>query len=267
MQDNTEYIVQIRSSCNENYISFKFTTACIVCPCIPHDVNITMTQTLNQSMISGNLIVASGVVLTINQDMIFNNNSYLIVQSGSKLIVDGAKLTSCNPLAKWNGIKVAGNLLGLTTSASVEMINGATIENARIGIDAVDNLNLFGNNITYGGGKIKLTLSSIKNSDIGISMGPYGWGAITGLGSSDDESEILRSSFIKCGIGIKLNRNIGSLIYGNTFDQNSLDIESGTSTFQAQSNIFAGGITAEALYPNFQGAEISNNNQFLTQVL
>ncbi len=88
-----------------------------------------------------NIIIESGAILTIKNNVYMPKSSKIIVKPGGKLIVDGGKISSFyNNL--WQGIQVWGNknehqfdIGGVCHQGKVELKNGAIIENARIGVD------------------------------------------------------------------------------------------------------------------------------------
>lgn len=91
-----------------------------VCP-----VQVVADATLSDPIsVFGDLIIKSGVTLTVKSAIHFSENSRVIVEEGAKLIVDGGILTNgCG--ATWQGIKVYGG----NTDFDVKFINGAILEN------------------------------------------------------------------------------------------------------------------------------------------
>ena len=83
------------------------------------------------------IVVDSGSTLTITCCVSFVPQARIIVRPGGKLIVDGGTLTSACAGEMWQGIYVEGHRTQHQTAANqgtVQLLNGATIENARRGI-------------------------------------------------------------------------------------------------------------------------------------
>ena len=104
----------------------------------PPDLHITRNQLVDYSRrYYQNVIVDSGVTLTISCQVEMPPNARLIVRPGGKLIVDGGTITSACDGEMWQGIEVVGDRTKNQTAANqgvVELRNGATIENALCGI-------------------------------------------------------------------------------------------------------------------------------------
>ena len=266
LEFDTEYVVQLDLGCGLTYeLNFKTTcpsqTACDPCS-QTQDLEINHDQTLTVSEIRGNVIINSGVTLTVNTQVEFAENSGILVKRGGKLILDGGVLTNCDIYPKWNGVHLEGHLdLGLSNSSAgtIVMRNSSSIMNAEIGIDLRNYYSDFFT-IEYGGGIVDMgSNSSIKNCDKGIYFAAYGWGAITGSGTPE-LSIINNSVFENCKEGIHLESNIGLEVNGTIFFSNSYDIISEHSSFDLQGNTFNSGIVLFSEYPNFQGANIIENN-------
>lgn len=122
-----------------------------------------LTKTIN-----GNIYVFSGNTLTINNKSVIHMapGNKIFVYSGAKLIIDDATITSCGGM--WQGITVYGKFNQHQTYANhgvVRLLNGATIANARVGIET-------GKKITAGG-IIQAENSSFYNCEYAIRMHPY----------------------------------------------------------------------------------------------
>ena len=84
-----------------------------------------------------NLVVDSSRTLTIKGDVYLCDTCSIIIQPGSKLVVDGGTLTSACPNEMWQGIEVVGDRTKRQLpqyQGTVELRNGAVIENAWCGI-------------------------------------------------------------------------------------------------------------------------------------
>lgn len=87
-----------------------------------------------------NIVIDSGVTLTIKCEVRMPIDGKIIVKPGAKLIVDGGKIT-CAHQNLWQGIEVWGHsnqhqytLSGICHQGTCILTNGAIIENAREGI-------------------------------------------------------------------------------------------------------------------------------------
>jgi hypothetical protein len=105
--------------------------------------NIDTTFNQSGSTIAGEfsfgniLTIDSGAVLTITNTIHFTDSARLIVRPGGKLVIDGGTLTSACPNEMWQGIEVVGDRTKRQLAqyqGTVELRNGATIENAHCGI-------------------------------------------------------------------------------------------------------------------------------------
>lgn len=136
---------------------------------------VTTTQTwdaLYSRSFNTNVVVNAGVTLTIKGTVNFAENTRLIIMPNARVILDGGKLTNgCGGM--WEGINVGGTGNQPQTPFSgglsqyqgiIDLINNATIENARNGISTslVDNN---GNYIwTSFGGIIRATNAKFINN-------------------------------------------------------------------------------------------------------
>lgn len=115
-----------------------------------------------------NVVVDSGVTLTVTCRMEMVDSARIIVRPGGKLIVDGGVLTSAGNIM-WKGVIVEGN----PDSARLErcqgtiiLLNGAEISNALCGVNI------------QGGGIIKATSSGFTNNLQGVAMQEYNHGQV-----------------------------------------------------------------------------------------
>ncbi len=105
---------------------------------IPHDSVLIQNTVWNmERTLANTVIVDSAVVLTIINTIHCTDNARIIVRPGGKLVVDGGTLTSACPGEMWQGIEVVGDRTKRQLAqyqGTVELRNGATIENAHCGI-------------------------------------------------------------------------------------------------------------------------------------
>jgi hypothetical protein len=106
---------------------------------IPYEITQNETWDFSMKMYQ-DLVVKSGVILTIKCEIQFVPQARVIIEPGGKLIIDGGKLTNeryYNTI--WKGIEVWGNsnhpqgtLTNSPYQGILELKNGAIIENAYI---------------------------------------------------------------------------------------------------------------------------------------
>jgi hypothetical protein len=150
------------------------------CPCIL-EYNSTahhiQSDTIWESKvyINHNVEVDSGACLTIKSDALFSSEAKILVLNGGKLILDGGKLTNACPETLWGGIVVYGYDTAQYYNqyfGVVNIINGGTIENARIGI-STNYCPLCENPQSLGGGIIRADGAIFRNNGIAVEFVPF----------------------------------------------------------------------------------------------
>jgi hypothetical protein len=129
---------------------------------IPLTITSNMTFDVRRKFYQ-NVVVDSGVTLTVTCGLEFVDSARLIVRRGGKLIVDGGELTSAGNVM-WKGVVVEGNADSARLErcqGTVILQNGATISNAICGINI------------QGGGIIKATNAYFTNNSQGVVMQEY----------------------------------------------------------------------------------------------
>jgi len=101
--------------------------------------NLTFSN--NQTLTNVNFVITDELRIKNNATVTFTNstlrfyeNAKVIIEPGSKLIIDGTTLTNACPNKLWQGILVTGDYCKSQTPANqgvLELKNGATIKNAR----------------------------------------------------------------------------------------------------------------------------------------
>jgi len=157
-------------------------------------VEYTSNQTLtNTTLIIGEeLCIKNNTTATFkNSSLRFHSSAKVVIEPGSKLVIDNTTMTNSCPNALWQGITVMGDLTKPVTTqyqGFVEVKNGGKIENARCGITvkggaSVETSEAHFMNNTVGvlfepkaaGGTFKLTNFVLNNSYLGES-GTSSWG-------------------------------------------------------------------------------------------
>ena len=139
----------------------------------PLDYYITDGQTIiwDEDKTANIIRIFPGGELTIKSQVIFNENSKILVEGDGRLIIDGGHLTTCSGC--WHGIEVCGdkNYSQLTPNIQgyVELKDSAVIENAIIGISAYKRDEPF----NYTGGIIIAKDAYFINNRNAIEFYPY----------------------------------------------------------------------------------------------
>lgn len=146
-----------------------------------NDYSTTVGGTLAQSvtwhvnsLATNDIIIPSGITLTITSKIRCEDHVAIIVKTGGKLVLDGANAELTNTCGEnvWRGVIVYGNRNLSQTDAqqgSVVLMNGATISNAECGITVWDNINY----TTSGGGIITATNANFINNRRALDFAPY----------------------------------------------------------------------------------------------
>jgi hypothetical protein len=202
---------------------------------------------------SGNIFVHNGAQLTITNNQRYGENKAIKVLKGGKLVVDGAKLTSCTN--QWAGIIVQGNPLESQSNTNehgiVETKNGAIIENAIRGV---------GNSYSDAdnGGIVRCDNTTFKNCEYGLYFKEYKF---------TNTSYARECTFIDGETGVYLMGNDATHFEKNNFINLQKGIWATNSHFELkQENIFdnisEAGVLANATAPGLSSAMIYDYNQF-----
>jgi len=99
---------------------------------------ITQNTTWNTDVhATGDIIISSGTILTVNSQVKFENDVKITVHPGGKFVIDGGTLTNACEGEMWKGITILGDHTMPMLPAYqgwLELKNGVTIENAEAGI-------------------------------------------------------------------------------------------------------------------------------------
>ena len=86
---------------------------------------------------TGDITVRDGATLTLKGTVFMPAKGRIRVERGSRLIVDGGKLTCTCPGESWQGIQVHGDANAIQApgfQGELALRNGAVIENATVGV-------------------------------------------------------------------------------------------------------------------------------------
>ena len=138
-------------------------------------------------ILRGTIEVDSGGVAYLPDTVGLGSSARIVVRPGGKLVVDGGTLTSASTGEMWQGIVVLGDRTQhqtATKQGTVELKNGAVVENARCGIktgpaDILDSLII---DINSTGGIITAEDATFHNCGRAVYMGPYtDYNPVTGI--------------------------------------------------------------------------------------
>jgi len=141
--------------------------------------NITVSNSqywANPRNIYSDIVINAGATLTITTTVKMADNRKITIKPGGKLVVDGGKITSACPDRMWYGLHVSGNINLPQTAqnqGTLELKNGAVIENLRNGIstyetDANGNINW-----SSMGGIIKADNATFRNNRRSVEFMTY----------------------------------------------------------------------------------------------
>ena len=119
----------------------------------------------------GEYLIKNGATLTITSEIKCSPNTKFIVEPGGSLIIDGGKLTNACESKMWQGIVVLGDPQQDQTpytQGTVELRNGAIIENAICGISVADY-----NGLNSTGGLVFASNAIFKNNLSSVEYFPY----------------------------------------------------------------------------------------------
>ena len=120
--------------------------------------------------------ITNGATLTITGRRAFVEDAKIIVEVGSKLIIDGGILTNaCDGL--WKGIEVWGNPLlpqiPLENQGYIYLKNGAVIKNAETAIAAIKIVEYDTPDYDFSGGIVFVNNSDFINNKTAVALYPY----------------------------------------------------------------------------------------------
>ncbi|MDD2564075.1 MAG: NosD domain-containing protein, partial [Salinivirgaceae bacterium] len=154
-----------------NYLANTWEIAYVLPP--TYTISTTANWANTSYQLTRDLVIQPQGVLNLTQGEIdCQNDSRIIVNPGGKLIVDGAKLIAKSCTSAWHGIELHGDRLAhqsAATQPTVELKNGAIIENAINGVTAGDPARPG----VYGGGIIKAYGVTFRNCETGIGFQLY----------------------------------------------------------------------------------------------
>ncbi|MCB0691912.1 MAG: T9SS type A sorting domain-containing protein [Saprospiraceae bacterium] len=154
------------------------------------DFNLTTDYSIDENKqvhYLGNIIVKQGATLTVKGILKMYKDKKIIVERGANLIVDGGLITSCDD--PWQGIVVEGDASSNSqvNAGKVELMNGAVIENANVGVSMYPTHIAWPNTPAYYGGLVTANNATFRNGNKAVEFMKYG------VGYTPDQS-----SFIDC---------------------------------------------------------------------
>jgi len=228
-------------------------------PCIYNSTPLEITS--NQlwdidKRLSSNVIIKNNATLTITSRISLPTDAKIIVEPGGKLIADGGTLTSGCSGDIWQGIEVLGNPNQMQNNplyqGYVELKNGATIENAVIGVHCVLNGYIPAkNNVTYysSGGIVVANGAIFRNNKTAINIERYASayglsyyvsninGCIFEYPNLIPNADVETPTYIKLtgvkGVNISQNNFNGNI--NNLYYHRGIGIEAHDATFKSNS--------------------------------
>lgn len=138
-------------------------------------ITINGTETWDTGrIVHGDIIIEPGGELNIRCLAIMAPTSLILVKEKGKLVVDGGHLTLNSPdcSSPWSGIAVVGNPTTFQNESQqgvAELINGAVIEYADIGVSLFDR----DNPLETGGGILRVNGATFSNNRVGVAFANY----------------------------------------------------------------------------------------------
>lgn len=209
-------------------------------------------------IINSDLILESGVNLTVRCKVMMGEGRRVIVKKGAILNVDGGVFTQlCNN--KWEGIVIEGNGSAQSGAGKVTLMNNAVIEYAKNGISMNPSHIPWPALANSWGGLVEANNSIIRNCDRAVEF----------MQMDDDDSYFTGCTFTHLKQGITLWDNNNVIINRCTFSniQNSA-ILAYDSRIVASNNTITGtkdGIELVSVTGTPYGSRISNNTINTTQ--
>lgn len=149
-------------------------------PCYSNDNTITISS--NETWDTerheySDIVVETGVTLTITDILHMAADKKIIVERGAKLVLDGGTITS-SYCGLWQGVQVYGNASqsqSYSYQGGVEIINDGTIENAVCGIETIKYTTYGTPDLNYTGGIIGINGGIFKNNTTAIKFWNYSY--------------------------------------------------------------------------------------------
>lgn len=231
--------------CDETYSTSSFRAI--------REVGINETWDLNMRLYS-DVRVKKGATLTITCKLLMPYGGVIIVERGAKLIVDGGTITkanTCSPTQYWAKIAVQGNNALPQPSATgpatnderagiVQLMNGAFIEEAIVGISTVEDRFQEWNE-SYWGGVVYSDSATFRNCRKGVEFMRYNF---------PNFSQFKRTNFVRTATG-------SSYAGVTIWDTDNIQFEKCVFDGMAQNGIRAG----DAVFTVKTGCRFSGSNE------
>jgi hypothetical protein len=153
----------------------------------PQEINPTyveFSQTWDDKVLTNDVIINQGVVLTITGTVEMPPTKYIHVQKGGLLILDGGIITNACKNEQWGGVIVYGSSTQpqtLNYQGMIEIKNNGKIENAVVGIHCKnakdEDGGSIGTSVYSGGGIILANNANFYNNSIAVVFEKYTLGS------------------------------------------------------------------------------------------
>lgn len=156
----------------------QYNNAVYVHPCSHDNDSVVISDEItwiDDRQENGVVVVEKDAVLTVRSKVRLGPGSHVIVKPGGKLVLDGGMLTNACHGQMWQGIQVWGNsnmhqstVNGLCWQGTLELRNGAVVENAACAVD------LCRPEVRYtSGGIVHADSAVFRNNAVAVRAHPY----------------------------------------------------------------------------------------------
>ena len=204
-------------------------------------------------MIHDSLVIDSLATLTVTDTIYMSSSARLIVRPGGKLVVDGGTLTSACCGELWQGIEVVGDRTKRQIpqwQGTVELKNGAVIENAHCGIRT----GLGDDNWHTTGGIIKADSAFFINNRRAVAFMSYTNHSLTGV-ITDNVSHFTNCEFTVDNNNLFAQNNCGFIDHVTMWQVRGVKFKG--CRFSNTTTVTAIGDRRHAIYTEDAGFEVT----------
>ena len=205
-------------------------------------------------MIHDSLVIDSLATLTVTDTIYMSSDARLIVRPGGKLVVDGGTLTSACGDVMWQGIEVVGDRTKRQIpqwQGTVELKNGAVIENAHCGIHTGIQGNAF---YATTGGIILADSAFFKNNRRAVAFMSYTNHSLTGV-ITDNVSHFTNCEFTVDNNNLFAQNNCGFIDHVTMWQVRGVKFKG--CRFSNTTTVTAIGDRRHAIYTEDAGFEVN----------